>query len=402
LRIVNVVQRFHPAVGGSENQVRLISRELVRRNRDVTVLTTSSMSSLDILSLTHLPKPGVRLPSREIIDGVEVHRYRALFRLYGFLLTSPMLKLLRVEADLIHAYGFYVTTSLAAGLAAKIRRIPFVLTANDADVGLLASFWERLCGKLYAMTFGKLLVACADQVVAVSEANRDDIVGRLGVKPDRVVVVPNGLDFEMFEREADVTEFRKKHGVEGPLILFVGRITKHKGIQFLIEAAPSILKEFPKARFMIIGEDYGYLGNLRRMVERLGIRDCVIFLSRLSQEEIVEAYKSADVFVLPSALEAFGLVLVEAMASGAPVVASNYGGIRCLVQDGANGLTFRTEDSVELADRVERILTDGALRTRIVENARVTVLGKFSIERTVNELEILYENLKACFRRFRS
>lgn len=182
LRIVNVVQRFHPAVGGSENQVRLISTELVRRGRHVTVLTTSSMSSMDILSLTHLPKRGLRLASREIVDGVEVHRYRAWFRLFGFLLTPPMLKLLRIKADLIHAYGFYVTTSLAAGLAAKIRRIPFVLTANDADVGLLASFWERLCGKLYAMTFGRLLVACADRIIAVSEVNRDDIVRKLGCR----------------------------------------------------------------------------------------------------------------------------------------------------------------------------------------------------------------------------
>ena len=393
MRIVNVVQRFHPAVGGSENQVKLISRELVRRGHDVTVLTTSSMSSLDILCLTHLPKRRPRLPSYELIGGVEVHRYRASFRLYGFLLTPPMLKLLKIKADLIHAYGFYVTTSLAAGLAAKVRRIPFVLTANDADVGLLASFWERLCGKLYAMTFGKLLVACADRIVAVSEANSDDIVRTLGVKPDRVMVVPNGLDFEIFDREVDVTEFRKKHGVDGPLILFVGRITKHKGIQFLIKAAPSILMEFPRARFMIVGEDYGYLDNLKRMVEKLGIRHHVVFLSRLSQDEIVQAYKSADVFVLPSALEAFGLVAVEAMASGTPVVASNYGGIRCIVQDGVNGLTFRVENSDELADRVKRILVDNSLRIRIAEDARAIVRQKFSIERTVDELETLYGDL---------
>jgi len=392
LRIVNVVQRFHPALGGSENQVRLISRELVKRGHPVAVLTTSSMSSLDIPSLRSLPKRGPKLSSHEFIDGVEVRRYRALFRLYGFLLTPPMLKLLKIEADLIHAYGFYVTTSLAAGLAAKIRRIPFVLTANDADIGLLASFFERLCGKLYVKTFGKLLVACADRVVAVSEANKDDIVRKLGVDPHKVVVISNGLDFEIFDREVDVNEFKERHGVDGPLILFVGRITKHKGIQFLIKAAPPILREFPTARFMIVGEDYGYLENLTRMVEKLEIQDHVIFLSRLSQNEIVQAYKSADVFVLPSALEAFGLVVVEAMASRTPVVASNYGGIRCLVEDGVNGLTFKVGDSVELADRVKGILIDNALRIGIVENARLIVEQKYSIERTVEKLEMLYED----------
>ena len=394
LRIVNVVQRFHPAVGGSENQVRLISRELVRRNHNVTVLTTSSMSSLDILSLTHLPKPRLRLPSREIIDGVEVHRYRALFRLYGFLLTSPMLKLLRVEADLIHAYGFYVTTSLAAGLAAKIRGIPFVITANDADVGLLASIWEKLCGKLYRMTFGKLLVSCADRVVAVSEANRDDIVGKLGVKPDKVVVAPNGLDFEIFEREANVPEFRKKHGVDGPLILFVGRITKHKGIQFLIEAAPSILKEFPTARFMIVGEDYGYLENLTKMVEKLGIGNHVIFLSGLSQDEIVQAYKSADIFVLPSTLEAFGLVVVEAMASGTPVVASNYGGIRCLVRDGVNGFLFEVENVPDLASKILVLLRNEELGKAFATKAVSQAKEQYSIQHTTDELLRVYAKLQ--------
>jgi len=394
LRIVNVVQRFHPAVGGSENQVRLISTELVRRGRHVTVLTTSSMSSMDILSLTHLPERGLTLASREIVDGVEVHRYRAWFRLYGFLFTPPMLKLLRIKADLIHAYGFYVTTSLAAGLAAKIRRIPFVLTANDADVGLLASFWERLCGKLYAMTFGRLLVACADRIIAVSEVNRDDIVRKLGVKADKVTVVPNGLDFEIFDCEMDANEFKKKHGVDGPLILFVGRITKHKGIQFLIEAAPSILREFPKARFMIVGEDYGYLDSLVGMVEKLGIRDRVTFLSRLSEEEIVQAYKSADIFVLPSTLEAFGLVVVEAMASGTPVIASNYGGIRCLVQDGVNGLLFEVGEVSDLASKILLLLENQDLRRLLARKAHLQAEERYSIQRAIDELLAVYAKLQ--------
>jgi len=304
-----------------------------------------------------------------------------------------MLKLLRIKADLIHAYGFYVTTSVAAGLAAKIRRIPFVLTANDADVGLLASFWERLCGKLYAMTFGKLLVACADKIVAVSKVNRDDIVRKLGVKPDKVAVVPNGLDFEIFDRKVDVTEFKKKHGVDGPLILFVGRITKHKGIQFLIKAAPSILREFPTSRFMIVGEDYGYLEDLRRLVEELGILDYVIFLSRLSQNEIVQAYKSADVFVLPSALEAFGLVVVEAMVSGTPVVASNYGGIRCLVQDGVNGLLFDVENVSDLVSKILVLLRDQELRNAFVTKAYSQAKEQYSIEHTIDELLNVYAKL---------
>ena len=393
MRIINVVQRFHPAVGGSENQVKLISMELVKRGHHVAVFTTSSMSSLDILSFAHLPRRGLRLPSRETIGGVDVHRYRAFFRLYGFLLTPPLLKLLRIDADLIHAYGFYVTTSLAAALTAKMRGIPFVLTANDADVGSLASFLERVCGKLYAMTFGKLLIACTAKVIAISEVNRDDIVKKLGFQPNKVVVVPNGLDFEIFDQEVDVAEFRKKHVVDGPLILFVGRITKHKGIQFLIKAAPLILREFPKSRFMIVGEDYGYLRNLRRMVERLCIQGYVIFTGRLSENEIVQAYKSADIFVLPSALEAFGLAVVEAMASGTPVVASNYGGIRCLVQDGVNGLLFDVGEVSDLASKILALLRDQELRKLLATKAHLRVEERYSIRHTVDELLRVYAKL---------
>jgi len=224
--------------------------------------------------------------------------------------------------------------------------------------------------------------------------NRDDIVRKLGVKADKVTVVPNGLDFEVFDREVDANEFKKKHGLDGPLILFVGRITKHKGIQFLMRAAPSILREFPKAGFMIVGEDYGYLDSLVGMVEKLGIRDRVTFLSRLSEEEIVQAYKSADIFVLPSTLEAFGLVVVEAMASGTPVIASNYGGIRCLVQDGVNGLLFEVGEVSDLASKILLLLENQDLRRLLARKAHLQAEERYSIQRAIDELLAVYAKLQ--------
>jgi len=386
MKIIQVVHRYYPAVGGAENQVKSISEELVRRGHKVSVITTNSLSVLDIPSLLHLfQRKKVNLQKNEEIEGVDVHRYDALFRFYGFLVTIPMRKLLTTKADIIHAYGFYITTSLVAMMAAKHRSLPFLLTANDATVSLYGSAVKRACSNIYNYTIGKLLILNSSRVIAVSRTNAEDLVN-LGVAEQKITVIPNGVKLERF---FDGTSM----GIEknGPVVLYVGRISEDKGIQCLMRAAPSVLKSFPHTKFLIVGEDYGYLGKLRALVSNLGMEKSVIFTGHLTGRQLVSVYRSADVFVLPSELEAFGIVVIEAMASGVPVIVSNCGGMKDIVRDGTNGFLFDVGDAMQLAEKIKLLLSNEEFRTKFVENGKKTVRERYTIEKVVDALEKLYE-----------
>ena len=386
MKIIQVVHRYYPAVGGAENQVKSISEELVRRGHRVSVMTTSSLSVLDIPSLFHpFRRKKVNVQKSEEIEGVDVHRYNALFRFYGFLVTTPMRKLLTAKADIIHAYGFYITTSLAAMMVAKQRSIPFLLTANDATVSLYGSAAKRACSNIYNHTIGKLLILNSARVIAVSRTNAEDLV-KLGVIEQKITIVPNGIKMERF---LDGTPMSREKN--GPIVLYVGRISEDKGIQCLIRAAPSVLKDFPHTRFLIVGEDYGYLDKFRALINNLGMEKSVIFTGRLTDRELVSVYRSADVFVLPSELEAFGIVVIEAMASGVPVVVSNCGGMKDVVKDGTNGFLFDVGDARQLTEKIKLLLSNEELRTRLVENGKKTVREKYTLEKVVDTLEKLYE-----------
>ncbi len=182
-------------------------------------------------------------------------------------------------------------------------------------------------------------------------------------------------------------------GKKGPIVLYVGRISEDKGIECLIRAAPWVLKQFPNTEFHIVGEDYGYLNKLKSLVTSLGVERSVIFTGRVTSRRLVDVYRSADVFVLPSELEAFGIVVIEAMASGVPVIVSNCGGMKDIVKDGSNGLIFDVGDARQLAEKIRLLISDNKLRAKLVKSGKETVMENYTIEKVVDKLEELYEKM---------
>ncbi len=388
MNIIQVVHRYYPAIGGAENQVKSISEELVRRGHKVSIITTSSVSVLDVPSLFHpFRSKKVNIKKDEEIEGVNVHRYDALLRFYGFLVTPPLRKLLTEKADIIHAYGFYITTSLVAMMIAKQRSIPFLLTANDATVSPYGSAAKRAFSNIFNLTLGKLLILNSAKLIAVSRTNAEDIA-KVGATKEKTMIIPNGIKMERFAN-ANVDDRGKK----GPIVLYVGRISEDKGIECLIRAAPSVLKQFPNTEFHIVGEDYGYLNKLKSLVTSLGVERSVIFTGRVTSRRLVDVYRSADVFVLPSELEAFGIVVIEAMASGVPVIVSNCGGMKDIVKDGSNGLIFDVGDARQLAEKIRLLISDNKLRAKLVKSGKETVMENYTIEKVVDKLEELYEKM---------
>jgi 1,4-alpha-glucan branching enzyme len=206
--------------------------------------------------------------------------------------------------------------------------------------------------------------------------------------PNKIVVIPNGIDIDYW-RALPQKNFTKKCDIRGPIIGAIGRIVWAKGFQYLIKAAPTILKEFPTAKIVIAGQDFGYLTELKELVYRLRVHESVIFTGPLRAEEVKEFYVDSDVIVIPSIYELFSIVALEAMACGKPIVASNVGGLREILKDGVNGFLVEPGNSDELARAIITLLKNDELREKIGSLNRAEVV-KYSWDRIVDQIEKLY------------
>src|SRR5213079_2849176 len=193
-------------------------------------------------------------------------------------------------------------------------------------------------------------------------------------------VIPNAVDHRRFRPDVDGSRVRESLHVPAgtPLLLLVGRIVPHKGVEHFIEAARYV----PEARFVIAGGG-SLLEPMRALAESMGVADRVQFLGRVSDEQLPEVYAACDVFVLPSVsrLEAFGIVALEAMATGKPVIVADIPGVREIIEDGRDGL---------LAEKIRRLLSDPKARQTMGARGREKVLESFSIERVTDRIEAVY------------
>lgn len=292
-----------------------------------------------------------RVKHREIRDGVEVKRpsYLTLPRrmVFGRAWRSHLAALRRATdspPDLIHAHCAY-PDGLAAVHYGERLGAPAVITVHGHDIrdlGGSTSPWR------------KLVVEALDRAALVI-ANGPDLYERmreLGISTHKMEIIPNGVDCEVFD-----SDFRRRPGERGWHLLYVGRFTEQKGVGVLLQAMAILRQKRDDVRLTLIGggEKTGRAAVFYRQTEALGLRDCVEFFDELPWSQIPRYMNAADVFVLPSFYESFGLVLVEAMACGLPLVATRCGGPNNLVEQGT-GLLVEVDDAEDLARGVEEVL----------------------------------------------
>lgn len=267
----------------------------------------------------------------------------------------------RKQYDYVHAHWL-----IPQGIVQSFFRMPYLLTGHGGDVTSLNGGLFRLLKKRAlqnAMAVTVVSRALEAEVLALFPAGkRERIRARLSVQP-------MGCDMEKFRN----AQPRPKRCPQDKTVLFVGRLAEKKGVKYLIEAM-----QWVDARLLIVG-DGPLRETLLRETRDLGLTGRIQFLGALSHAELPAVYAAADVFAAPSVTardqdrEGFGLVLLEAMASGLPVAASRSGGIPDLVRDGWNGLLSEEKDSRSLADNLNRLLTDEKLYRKLATNIRDTV-----------------------------
>lgn len=233
------------------------------------------------------------------------------------------------------------------------------------------------------------------RIIVTSQYMADQLSNFWQVPLDKISIVPNGIDLSRYQRyeSEDLTAFRRRFAADDERIVFhIGRLVHEKGTQTLIEAAPRILAEFPKVRFLIAGRGPMY-DELQGMATELGVSDRVDFLGFISDRERDGLYHVADVAAFPSLYEPFGIVALEAMAAGVPVVASDVGGLAEVVDTYEAGIAHAPGDPGSLARAVRETLRNTAEVQTWAENALEEIRTEFSWAHVAEETVAVYEQV---------
>lgn len=233
------------------------------------------------------------------------------------------------------------------------------------------------------------------RVIVTSQFMADQLGDFWQVPPVKVDIIPNGVDVERYRRSADddLISFRQRFATDdGQIVFHIGRLVHEKGAHTLVQAAPKILTAFPKARVLVAGRG-PERDRLRNLALRLGVSERVRFLGFVSNENRDRLYQVADVAVFPSLYEPFGIVALEAMAAGAPVVAAKVGGLAEVVGDGRTGLLHAPADAASLASAVCGVLHNAERARTWSENALEQLHTVFSWAHVAEQTIGVYERV---------
>jgi glycosyltransferase involved in cell wall biosynthesis len=384
LRILHVVPYYEQAwaYGGIPRLAAAMARGLARRGHTVTVCTT------DVCDATtrapHVAPAGKREPTVHIFRNLS----NSLAYHWQFFTPVGLAAHLRSQAYQIDIAHLHACRNLPGVIAARTLRradVPYVISPNGTAPAL-----ERriLAKRVFDRTLGRGTLERAARVVAASDAERSQLVA-LGIPPAQIAVVPNPFDESEFASSPDPVRFRRQHQLgTDPIVLFLGKLTPRKGVDVLLHAFRGIANV--AAQLVIAGNDMGSGRKLSALIQNLGLRDRVRMIGLLRGPDRLDALAAAHVVVYPSRDEIFGLVAVEALLCGTPVVVSGDSGCGEIVRGIGGGQIVPYGDRVALAAAIVSILTD---RDRWAERAREAagrVRDRFAAVVVSERLERLY------------
>lgn len=382
MKVAHVLLRFD-APGGVETNVREVTRRLRAAGDDVEVFAS------DLYDEGRWERRSNFAP---MVDGVPVHRFSVRKRLIPGL-TMPMMvglidALAESGADVIHAHSHRYGHVLEAAAVAERLGIPLVVSTHYHPADRREPPVKRGLLRLQDVIFGMTAYRVARAVVV--QTPREAALIREFAPSSKLRTIAPGIDLAAWS----TPDLDRPDGIDLPdqYFLFVGRLASNKGLFNLVEA---LARLDPKSRkpLVLMGRDWGERGSLEAQARRLGISECLRFLEFVERPEAYRAvFRRAHAFVLPSEWEAFGLVLLEAMVAGAPIVATSVGGVPDVLDEGRAGRLVPFGDPEGLARALRAVGEDPATTSRLREAARERVRG-FDWSVTVDRHRALYREV---------
>jgi glycogen(starch) synthase len=370
-RVLILSWEYPPIVeGGLARHVRKLCEQLVVQGAEVHVLT----------------RGGGRLAARESRHGVIVHRVREpdfpkddldafiswVDHMNEDMRAAGAELLEEIDPQLVHSHDWLVAD--AARRLARDAGVPWLVTVHATEYGRHQG-WVDKHPQSHIHGVERRMVRDADRVITCSHYMRRHVADVFRVPATKVTAIPNGIDPSDLQPVADLPRLRARYaGPDERLILLVGRLVYEKGFHLALDALPGLIEGLGKVRFLVAGSGTAE-AELKAQAERLGLMEHGSFVGWTGDDELHSLYRIADLCLVPSIYEPFGLVALEAMASGCPCIVADTGGLREVVPGGRRvGLRFRAKDSKALGRMAETLLTDDALRDRLVAEAREYVL----------------------------
>jgi len=364
----------HFGVGGTERQFLYIVGGLDRSRFDVKIGCLARMGPF-AKQLDEMDVPMWEYPTKSLYS-------------YGSLCAQARFvrDLRREGIQIVHAYGFYpnVFAILPASVATRC-----VTIASVRDLGVFSGSAEiKRITQAIACRF-------ADCVVANSYAGREWL-WKQGLRRHDIRVIPNGIAIPPERIHSDSCPIRTEFGIPptAPLITVVGRLVRTKGIEVFLEAATAVARRFDSVRFLIVGgavAEPEYLTELKKRADALNLAGRVIFTGQ--RDDVPQIMTETDISVLPSLSESFSNAVLESMAHGLPVIASNVGGNPEVISNGIDGILVRPEDPGALATEMIRLVEFPEIARRLGEAAREKVIREYALDRLLNRTEDLYVSL---------
>jgi rhamnosyl/mannosyltransferase len=369
VKILHVYKNYAPTRGGIETHVRQLATGLTRRGHQVTVLVAGRN------------RPTIS----EELDGVRVIRAGRLGEVASTPISVDLIRWIgRIDADLIHLHVPYPIGELGALVAGRGRSVVVTYHSDVVRQWWALPFYRALLGAV--LRRARAIIATSPPYVQSSPFLRP--------MSERCVVVPLGVDRGRFHPNPGQVAVLRQAWLrpdDAGLVLFVGKFRSYKGLPYLVDAARSV-----RARFLLVGS--GPLdARLRAQVARHGLEDKVAFLSEIDDGELAALYAASEVVVLPSTQrsEAFGTVLLEAMASGRPVISTELGtGTSWVNQHERTGLVVQPCDPPALAAALTRLLDDHELAERYGEAGRLRVEREFTEEKMLERVATIYRHAR--------
>lgn len=388
LRILQVTPYFAPAwaYGGPPLVVQGLSTALARMGHEVTVLTSDALSPGDRMSKSHAQE-----------ESIEVHYLPNLsnylawhHQLYLPLGTGAFLRNRLADFDVMHVHMFRTYQNILAHQHCRKSRVAYVLSAH----GSLPRVLHKVPAKsVFDALYGWRVLRDAAQLIAVSEVERRQYEG-MGIPRARISVVPNGIDRSLWSEDRPVPfDFREHFGIPArvPLVLFVGRLDATKGLPTLLEAFRVLRRAVPNACLVLAGPDYGEGRRLRAMCKALAMGSSVLFTGPLTRPQTLAAYRAATLAVLPSRFESFGLVALEAAASGCPVLVTKRCGVAPLLE--AAGAMVVEPEPGPFADAIRSVIEEPSVREAQVQATTRIPWDGLSWDAVAGRLANVYESI---------
>jgi glycogen synthase len=393
-RVLLLSWEYPPVIeGGLARHVRKLAEALVRQGVAVDVLTRG------LAGRQQDSRPGTTWPG-----GVRVHRVREpgwpreldrfvawVERMNEDMYTAGEALVAEHGYDLVHGHDWLVAQASAA-LAERLA-VPYVTTIHATEHGRHQG-WVQKPPQSHIHAVERWMAGRADAVVVCSHYMRGHVADIFDIDERRIAVIPNGIDAGELRPVGNLKSLRAQFAAPHErLVLFVGRLVYEKGFQLALDALPGVLHQVPNVRFLVAGSGT-HEAELKAQAQNLGLSERGSFLGWIGDDALHSLYRLADLCVVPSIYEPFGLVALEAMASGCPCIVADTGGLREVVPVGERvGLRFNGGDAEHLGVMIERLLVNDQLRERLVAEASEYVL-RFDWDDIARRTRAIYTELR--------